>query len=126
MSHDSRAGVKEGKDGYEDDQVDVWCFPERNIAQHWTENKCRYNRGCDDKIQTVVTWIYVRRNGNADCVKACVRLVVDGTARVNRLKTLRNTLSADMCLLKVDPPGRTQILIKMDGHRTAYGEPKSV
>ena len=29
MGHEGRFGVKDGKDGYEDDQVDVWCFPER-------------------------------------------------------------------------------------------------
>ena len=28
------AGVKDGKDRDEDDQVDVWCLPERKIAQH--------------------------------------------------------------------------------------------
>ena len=26
--------VKHGKDRDEDDQVDVWCFPERKTAQH--------------------------------------------------------------------------------------------
>ena len=34
MGHDCRAGVKDGKDGDEDDQVDVWCFPERKTTQH--------------------------------------------------------------------------------------------
>ena len=32
MSHESRAGVKDRKDGDDDDQVDVWCFPERKTA----------------------------------------------------------------------------------------------
>ena len=26
MGHASRAGVKDGKDGDEDDQVDAWCL----------------------------------------------------------------------------------------------------
>ena len=26
MRHEGRAGVKDGNDGDEDDQVDVWCF----------------------------------------------------------------------------------------------------
>ena len=30
-SHESRAGVKDGKDGYEDDQVDVLCFHDKEI-----------------------------------------------------------------------------------------------
>ena len=29
MGHEGRAGVNDGKDGDEDDQVDVLCFPER-------------------------------------------------------------------------------------------------
>ena len=67
MDHDCRAGVKDGKDGYEDDQVDAWCFPERNIAQHRTENmhRCRGNWGCDEKMQTEVAWLampVVQRN----------------------------------------------------------------
>ena len=32
MGHESRAGVKDGKD--EDDQVEAWCLPERKIAWH--------------------------------------------------------------------------------------------
>ena len=34
MGPESRAGVKDGKDRDEDDQVDVWCFAERTTAQH--------------------------------------------------------------------------------------------
>ena len=30
-SHESRAGVKDGKDGDEDDQVDVLCFHDKEI-----------------------------------------------------------------------------------------------
>ena len=37
MDHQGRAGVNDGKDGDEDDQVDVWRFPERKTAQHGTE-----------------------------------------------------------------------------------------
>ena len=29
MGHLGRAEVKDGKDRDKDDQVDVWCFPER-------------------------------------------------------------------------------------------------
>ena len=32
MGHESRAGVKDGKDRDEDDQVYVWCFPERKTS----------------------------------------------------------------------------------------------
>ena len=40
----------------------------------------------------------------ADFVKACTKLVLDGTALVARLrKTWQNTLSANMRLLNVDP-----------------------
>ena len=34
MGHEGRAGVKDEKDGDEDDQVDVSCFPERKTAQY--------------------------------------------------------------------------------------------
>ena len=34
MGDEGRAGVKDGKDRNEDDQVDVWCVPERNTAEH--------------------------------------------------------------------------------------------
>ena len=34
MGHESRAGVKVGKDEDEDDQVDAWCLPERKTARH--------------------------------------------------------------------------------------------
>ena len=47
---------------------------------------------------------YVERKDDADYVKAYTRLVVEGTAPVSRPeKTWRNTLSADMRLLKFDP-----------------------
>ena len=47
---------------------------------------------------------HVERKDDADYVKACSRLVVEGKAPVGRsMKTWQNTLSADMCLLKVDP-----------------------
>ena len=32
MGDEGRAGVKDGKDEDEDDQVDVWCFPERKTV----------------------------------------------------------------------------------------------
>ena len=34
MGHEGRAGVNDGKDGDEDDQVDVSYLPERKTAQH--------------------------------------------------------------------------------------------
>ena len=41
---------------------------------------------------------------DANCVKACTRLMVEGTVPVGRLRnTWQNTLSADMRLQKVDP-----------------------
>ena len=46
---------------------------------------------------------HVERKDDADCTKACARMV-EGTALVGRLNnTWQNTLSADMRLLKVDP-----------------------
>ena len=48
---------------------------------------------------------HVERKDDAVYVKACTRLVVEGTASVGRLrKTWQNTMSIDMRLLKVDPP----------------------
>ena len=47
---------------------------------------------------------HVERKDEADNVKACTRLVVEGKASVDRpRKTWQNTLSADMCLMKVNP-----------------------
>ena len=37
IGHDCRAGVKEGKDGDEDDQMDVSCFPERKTLRRRQE-----------------------------------------------------------------------------------------
>ena len=34
MAREGRAGVKDGKDGDVDDQMDVWCLPERKRALH--------------------------------------------------------------------------------------------
>ena len=46
----------------------------------------------------------MERKNDADCVKARVRLVVERMAPVGRpRKTWQDTLSADMCPLKVDP-----------------------
>ena len=47
---------------------------------------------------------HVERKGNADYVKACTKLVVEGRAPVRGLnKTWQITLSTDIRLLKVDP-----------------------
>ena len=49
---------------------------------------------------------HVERKDNVDYVKACTRLVVEGTAPVGRpRKTWQNTLSTNTRLLKVDPRG---------------------
>ena len=53
MGHESRAGFKDGKDGDEDVQLDVWCFNERTIEK---TPCCRGNWGCDKKLQTEVAW----------------------------------------------------------------------
>ena len=37
IGHGSRAGVKHGEDGNEDDQVDVLCFNERKTALNHDE-----------------------------------------------------------------------------------------
>ena len=58
MGHESKAGVKEGKDGDEDDQVE--------------------------------------RKNDEDYLKACTRLVVEGTVPVGRPRnTWQNTSSAE-------------------------------
>ena len=47
---------------------------------------------------------HVEGKDDAYYVKACTRLVLEGKAPVSRpRKTSQNTLSADMCLLKVGP-----------------------
>ena len=33
MGHEGKVGVKDGKDGDDDDHVAVWCFPGRKAAQ---------------------------------------------------------------------------------------------
>ena len=40
MGLEGRAGVKDGKDGDEDDQVDVWCFPERKTEMRMIRWMC--------------------------------------------------------------------------------------
>ena len=83
---------------YEDDQVDVWRLPERKTAQHWTEKtpRCRDNWGCDEKRQTEVAWTCSSRKDDADYVKVCTGLVVEGTALVGRQrKKWQNTPSAE-------------------------------
>ena len=47
---------------------------------------------------------HVERKDDADYVKACTRLELEGKAPDGTpRKTLQNSLSADMCLLKVGP-----------------------
>ena len=105
MGHDSRAGVKDGKDGDEDDQVDVWCFPERRQPSTELRRRLDVESIGDVMRRGRLRWHgHVERKAGADYVKACTRLVVKGKAPVGRpRKTGQNTLSVDMRLLKVDP-----------------------
>ena len=95
-SHVSRTGVKEGKDGYFDDQVDVRCLPERRRL------------GVDGSVDVMRRGrprchVYVERKDDADYVKVNTRLMAEGKAPVGRpMKTWSNTLSADIRLVKVD------------------------
>ena len=55
----------------------------------------------------MIAWVrwrgHVERKDDADYVKACTRLVMEGKAPVGRpRKTWQNTMSIDMRLLKVD------------------------
>ena len=40
IDHESKAEVKDEKDGDEDDQVDVWCFPERKTEMRMIRWMC--------------------------------------------------------------------------------------
>ena len=51
MGHEGRAGVNDGKDGDEDDQVDVSYLSERKTAQHWTELKLPCRRKWDIYVE---------------------------------------------------------------------------
>ena len=45
----------------------------------------------------------MERKDDANCAKACSRLMLEGTAPVGRMKkTWQKTVSADMCLVKVE------------------------
>ena len=110
MGHESRTGVKDGKDRVEDDQVDVWCFPERKTDQHY--RSLGVEAIGDVMRRGRLRWPgHVERKDNGDYAKACTRLVVEG-------KAWQNALSADMRLMKVDSPGRPRPK-EMEGHRTA-------
>ena len=67
----------------------------------------------------------MERKDDADYVKACTRLVVEGKALVGRpSKTWQNTLSADMRLLKVDP--QDVMTERNGGPLDGEGEPSMV
>ena len=55
---------------------------------------------------------HMERMDDADIVNVCTRLVVDRTAPVGRRRKIwQETVSTDMCLLKVDPgtfPAKTK------------------
>ena len=80
MGHEGRAGVKDGKDGDEDDQVDVSCFPDRKTAQHCTEKTPTSSSAIGDVMRRGrLRWHgNVERKDDADYVKTCTRLVVEG------------------------------------------------
>ena len=58
----------------------------------------------DVMIRDILGWPgHVERTDDADYVKVCIRLVVEGKVSVGRPRTTwQNTLSADMRLLKFD------------------------
>ena len=99
MGHKGRAGVKDGKDGDEDDQVDVWCFPERDKTS--TELRRRLGVEATGDVMRpsrLSLHGHVEWKDDADCVKACSKLVVEGKATVGiPKKTWQNNL------LKIDP-----------------------
>ena len=113
-----RAGIKDGTGGDEDDQVDVWCVPERKKAQHWTEKSPRCEAIRDAMRRCRLRWHgHVERKDDADYVKACTRLVVERTAPVGRLKnTCQNTVSRH-AYAKSWPSGRPRLDV-MEGYRT--------
>ena len=68
----------------------------------------------------------MERKADADYLKACTRLVVEGKVLVGRpRKTWQNTLSVDTRLLKVDT-WYTRDQTEMEDHRTAKDESGSV
>ena len=102
--------------------MDVWCFIERKretrmIRWMWgvslKESQPRTELRRHIRVEAIgdvmrrgrLRWHgHVGRKGDACCVKACVRLVLETTIPIGRpKKTWQNSLSADMRLLKVDP-----------------------
>ena len=85
MGHESRAGVKHGTDGDRDDQMNVWCFPERQPS---TEKTPRGVDATGDVIRSCrLRWHgHVERKGNASCVNEYTKFVVKGQAPVGRPK----------------------------------------
>ena len=44
---------------YENDQVDVWCFPEKKPDEHRSRKDCcGWNWASDKKVQTKVVWAH--------------------------------------------------------------------
>ena len=69
MGHQVRAPVKRGKDGDEDDQVDVWCVPGRKTVQHRTAEIPGVKGGEDAMRWCRLRWhVHVERKGDADWV----------------------------------------------------------
>ena len=98
---DCRAGVKDGKDGDEDDQPQIrWmCGVSPKEKQPGTEprNASRGVETIGDVMRRCrLRWHgHVERKDNADYAKACARLVVEGKAPVGRpRKTWQSILSA--------------------------------
>ncbi len=62
MGHENKPRFEDEQDRDCDEQVDVWCFPERKTAQHITAKKNGVggggNRGCNGRFQTGVAWTY--------------------------------------------------------------------
>ena len=90
------------------------------LCPHFTR-RCRRNIGDVMRTSRLRWHGHDEGNGDADCVKACVRLVVERTAPVGKPKKVwQDTVSADMRLLKDDPRDvRGRVKWRAIGWRTA-------
>ena len=80
--------------------MDVWCFPERKTAQHWTEKTPRGVEAIGDVMRRRrLRWHgHVERKGNVDYVKACVRLRVEETVPVGSQRIPGRKLYLSTCV----------------------------
>ena len=74
--------------------MDVWCFPEIKTASTVPRRRLGVEAIGDVMRRSRLKWHgHVERKGDADCVKACVRLLAPVSWP---RKTSQNTLSADI------------------------------